>query len=185
MMITDPDHALLDSILGGDQQVYAVLVDKYQVYAYTIALKVLQNTTEAEEAAQDAFVKAYQHLASFNRQSKFSTWLYRIVFNTALGYRRRNRPAHYALSTHPAIPAAAEGTLEKMDKHKYVGLAMERLNEADRTALTLFYLQEFSLEEIAAITDLPANTLKVRIHRARLRLAEELRTLLQQEALTL
>lgn len=184
-MITDPDHALLDSILGGDQQVYAVLVDKYQVYAYTIALKVLQNTAEAEEAAQDAFVKAYRHLASFNRQSKFSTWLYRIVFNTALAYRRKNRPAYYAVDARLAVPAAAESALEKMDKHKYVMLAMERLNEADRTALTLFYLQEFSLEEIAAIIDLPANTIKVRIHRARLRLAEELRTLLQQEALTL
>jgi RNA polymerase sigma-70 factor (ECF subfamily) len=184
-MITDPDHVLLDRILAGDQQVYAVLVDKYQAYAYTIAWKVLQRPAEAEEAAQDSFVKAYRHLASFNRQSKFSTWLYRIVFNTALGYRRKNRPTYYRMDGHPAVPAAAEGTLEKMDKHKYVTLALERLNEADRTALTLFYLQEFSLEEIAAITDLPANTLKVRIHRARLRLAEELRTLLQQEALTL
>jgi RNA polymerase sigma factor (sigma-70 family) len=184
-MMTDPDHALLDRILGGDQQVYAVLVNKYQSYAYTIARKVLPDPAEAEEAAQDAFVKAYRHLATFNRQAKFSTWLYRIVFNTALGYRRKNRPTHDALDGHPGIPAAAENTLERMDKHKYVSLAMERLNEADRTALTLYYLQEFSLEEIAAITDIPVNTLKVRIHRARLRLAEELRTLLQQEALTL
>jgi RNA polymerase sigma factor (sigma-70 family) len=184
-MIVDPDHAVLDRILGGDQQVYTVLVNKYQSYAYTIAYKVLQHPAEAEEAAQDAFVKAYRHLAAFNRQSKFSTWLYRIVFNTALGYRRRNRPTHHALDKLHGVAAVAENTLEKMDKHKYVSLAMERLNEADRTALTLFYLQEFSLDEIAAITDIPANTLKVRIHRARLRLAEELRTLLQQEALTL
>jgi len=78
-----------------------------------------------------------------------------------------------------------EGTLERTDKRKYLALAMARLNEADRTALTLFYLDEFSLEEIAEITGMQANTAKVRIHRARLRLADELKLILKQEALTL
>jgi RNA polymerase sigma-70 factor (ECF subfamily) len=75
--------------------------------------------------------------------------------------------------------------LEKTDRKKYLNLAMEKLNEADRTALTLFYLQEFSLEEIAEITGMQANTAKVRIHRARQRLADELKNILNQEALTL
>ena len=81
--------------------------------------------------------------------------------------------------------AEGEGMLEKTDRTKFLNLAMAKLNEADRTALTLFYLQEFSLEEIAEITGMQANTAKVRIHRARLRLAEELKNILNQEALTL
>ena len=75
--------------------------------------------------------------------------------------------------------------LEKTDRKKFLNLAMAKLNEADRTALSLFYLQEFSLEEIAEITGMPANTAKVRIHRARLRLADELKNILNKEALTL
>jgi RNA polymerase sigma-70 factor (ECF subfamily) len=75
--------------------------------------------------------------------------------------------------------------LEKADKKKYLNLAIAKLGETDRTALTLFYLQEFSLEEIADIMNMQANTLKVRIHRARLKVADELKNILQKEALTL
>ena len=75
--------------------------------------------------------------------------------------------------------------LEKTDRKKFLNLAMAKLNEADRTAITLFYLEEFSLEEIAEITGMQANTAKVRIHRARLRLADELKNILNKEALTL
>src|SRR5688572_19332613 len=90
-MTNDPDHLILDKILAGEQPAYAELVNKYKSYACTIALRILQNKADAEEAAQDAFIKAYQHLAGFNRESKFSTWLYRIVFNTAISYKRKNR----------------------------------------------------------------------------------------------
>jgi RNA polymerase sigma factor (sigma-70 family) len=82
-MTNDPEHSRIEKILAGEQYIYAELVDKYKSYAYTIAQKILQNKPEAEEATQDAFIKAYHHLAGFNRQAKFSTWLYRIVFNTA------------------------------------------------------------------------------------------------------
>jgi RNA polymerase sigma factor (sigma-70 family) len=185
-MTNDPDHLILDNILAGDQAAYAELVNKYKSYAYTIALKILQNRPEAEEAAQDAFIKAYHHLAGFNRDSKFSTWMYRIVFNTAISYKRKNRYQFQSIeNTVIEYQQEAEGMLEKADKKKYLNAALAKLNEADRTALTLFYLEEFSLDEIAAITGMQANTAKVRIHRARLRLADELKNILNQEALTL
>jgi RNA polymerase sigma-70 factor (ECF subfamily) len=79
----------------------------------------------------------------------------------------------------------ANAMLEKKDKKKYLDMGMERLNAADKTALTLFYMEEFSLEEIAEITGMLPNTVKVRIHRARQRLADELKSLLNKEALTL
>lgn len=185
-MTNDPEHSRIDRILAGEQHLYAEMVDKYKSYAYTIAQKILQNRPEAEEATQDSFVKAYHHLAGFNRESKFSTWLYRIVFNTAISYKRKRRQQFQSIeNTFIEYRAEAEGMLEKTDRKRYLNLAMEKLNEADRTALTLFYLQEFSLEEIAEITGMQANTAKVRIHRARQRLADELTNILNKEALTL
>jgi RNA polymerase sigma-70 factor (ECF subfamily) len=185
-MTNDPEHSRIERILAGEQHLYAEMVDKYKSYAYTIAQKILQNRPEAEEATQDAFIKAFHHLAGFNRESKFSTWLYRIVFNTAISYKRKRRQQFQSIeNTFIEYRGDAEGMLEKTDRKKYLNLAMEKLNEADRTALTLFYLQEFSLEEIAEITGMQANTAKVRIHRARQRLADELKNILNQEALTL
>lgn len=186
VMTNDPDHVIIDQLLAGDQSVYSVLVNKYKSYAFTIAQKILQNKPEAEEAAQDAFIKAYHHLAGFNRESKFSTWLYRIVFNTAISYRRKIRHQHQSIeSTVIEYSQDVHGMLEKTDKKKYLNQALLKLSDADRTALTLFYLEEFSLEEIADITGMQANTAKVRIHRARQRLADELTIILNQEALTL
>jgi RNA polymerase sigma-70 factor (ECF subfamily) len=185
-MAIESEDNIIDKVLAGSQSAYAELVDKYKSYAFTIANKILQSRPDAEEVAQDAFIKAYHHLAAFNRYSKFSTWLYRIVFNTAISHKRKNKRKFENIET-TVIAFDQEGDvmLEKVDKQKFVNLALTKLNEADRTALTLFYLQEFSLEEIAEITGMQANTTKVRIHRARAKLADELQTILKHEALTL
>ncbi len=185
-MTNEEEFQCIDKVLAGDQRAYAVLVDKHKYYAFSIALKVLQNRNEAEEVAQDAFVKAYHHLSKFNREAKFSTWLYRIVFNTAISSKRKHKHVFQSIeNTIVEYTPGNEGTLESTDKKKYVNQAMAKLSEADRTALSLFYLEEFSLDEIAAITDSAANTIKVRIHRARQRLADELTLILKHEALTL
>lgn len=185
-MTKESEDYTIDLVLAGDQAAYATLVDRYKRYAFTIAHKILQNKPDAEEAAQDAFIKAYHHLSQFNRTSKFSTWLYRIVFNTAISYKRKNRNVFDNIETTVVAHSGdSDGALEKMDKQKFLRLAMDKLNAADRTALSLFYLDEFSLEEIAAITGMQANTAKVRIHRARIRLADELTNILKKEALTL
>src|SRR4051812_44198556 len=175
-MTNDEDLAVIDRILAGERDLYAGLVDRYKSYTFTIAMKILQNRPEAEEAAQDAFIKAFHHLKGFNRQSKFSTWLYRIAFNTAISYKRKHRQQFQSIENAVIeYSPDAEGALEKTDRKKFLNLAMGKLNEADRTALTLFYLQEFSLEEIAEIMSMQANTIKVRIHRARQRVADELK----------
>jgi RNA polymerase sigma factor (sigma-70 family) len=186
-MTNDGDLLILDRILAGEENLYAGLVDRYKSYVYTIAYKILLNRPEAEEAAQDAFIKAYQNLKGFNRQSKFSTWLYRIAFNTAISYKRKNRVQFQGLENAVISYSgeSGEGALERNDTKRFLNLAMEKLNDADRTALSLFYLQEFSLEEIADMMSMQANTIKVRIHRARQRVADELKIILQKEALTL
>lgn len=186
MITLEDENLLLDRILAGDKQAYAHLVDKHKSFAFTIAMKVLDNRPEAEEAAQDAFIKAFHYLKNFNRQARFSTWLYRITFNTAISYKRKQKPV-FQSTEQTVIPQAgiAEQELEQSDKLQFVHQAMQALNEADRLALQLFYLNEFSLEEVAGITAQNVNTVKVRVHRARQRLAEELKRILKQEAITL
>jgi RNA polymerase sigma factor (sigma-70 family) len=178
------ENDLIDQILAGKEEPYARLVDHYKSYAFTIALKILNNRADAEEAAQDAFIKAFHYLKSFNRKARFSTWLYRIVFNTAVSYKRKNRHVLSSIEHHDRAGDAEEG-MEKDDKQVFVAKAMEHLNEADRLAIQLYYIKEFSLDEVAELMGQNMNTLKVRIHRARQRLADELKRILKEEALTL
>lgn len=185
-MINNEEFAQIDRILKGEQSLYAGLVDQYKRYVFTLVYRILQHRAEAEEASQDVFVKAFQNLKNFNRQSKFSTWLYRIAVNTAITYKRRHKMIFTSLENSAAqINDRGSGILEKEDKRKYLDLALEKLNEADRAAVTLFYMDEFSLEEMAGIMNMAPNTIKVRIHRARQRMAEALKQMLKEEAITL
>ena len=102
MISLQEENKLIDRILAGKQEPYARLVENYQRFAFTIALKILNNRPEAEEATQDAFIKAFHYLKNFNRKARFSTWLYRIVFNTAVSYKRKNRPVLSSIEHHVA-----------------------------------------------------------------------------------
>ncbi|HTH55657.1 MAG TPA: sigma-70 family RNA polymerase sigma factor [Cyclobacteriaceae bacterium] len=186
MITTQEEYLLIDRIVAGEQALYATLVNKYKSYAYTIAWKIVGNRAEAEEVAQDGFIKAFNYLSKFNREAKFSTWLYRIVFNTAISYKRKNRVQFDSIENSVVEFAdRADQDLLKEDKRAFLAKAMEKLSDADRTAVQLFYIKEFSLEETAEMMGQNLNTLKVRVHRARQRLAEELKKILKEEALTL
>lgn len=181
-----PEEILIDRIIAGEQSLFNHLVEKHKDYAYTIAFNILNNEEDAEEVAHDSFVKAYQNLKKFNRKAKFSTWLYRIVFNTAISRKRKvkiKKQDIYDTDIH--LSESPRSSLELEDQKKYINKAMSTMSAADSTVLTLFYLKEFSLEEIAEITEDKLSTVKVRLHRARKRLAEELTHLLKNEALTL
>ena len=179
------ENKLLDRVLSGEQKAYAVLVDQYKSYAFTIALKILNNRPEAEEAAQDAFIKAFHYLKNFNRQAKFSTWLYRIVFNTAISYKRKNKMQLQDIEGLAIEYKGDSNPLERNDKEVFVKQAMEKLSDADRLAIQLYYINEFTLDEVAGILNQPLNTVKVRVHRARQRVGDELKKILKEEALTL
>jgi RNA polymerase sigma factor (sigma-70 family) len=186
VITTEDEYLLIDRILAGERHLYAILVDQYKSYAFTIAMKILENRPESEEAAQDAFVKAFHYLKNFNKQAKFSTWLYRIVFNTAISYKRKAKPAFQNIENSIIeYSERADQKTEQDDKHVFIARAMEKLNEADRLAIQLFYIKEFNMDEVAEMMGQNINTIKVRIHRARLRLADELKGILKQEALTL
>ncbi len=163
-----PDDQVLDAILNGDQSAYAEIVDRHKRFAFNIANQILRNAEEAEEAAQDAFVKAYRNLKKFDRRSKFSTWLYRIVTNEALGRARKKKYDHVDIASAFGIGQADNST----DENAFlVRSSILKLGDKDRELLTLFYLKELNLEEMGQILDQETNTVKVSVHRARKKLA--------------
>lgn len=179
------DDIIIDRILDGDESQYKILIDKYKSYAFTLAYNVLNSQEDAEEVAQDSFVKAFKSLGKFNRQSKFSTWFYRIVTNTAITHRRKKRLVSEDIDQAHSLGIDAKSTLEVQDKQKFVRQGMSLLNDQDRLVVSLFYLKELSLEEIAEVTEIKANLIKVKLHRARKRLADNLKMILKEEALSL
>lgn len=181
------DDAIIDQVINGHKSSYGILVERYKSYVYTIALNILRVEEEAEEVAQDTFIKAYKSIHKFNREAKFSTWLYRIALNTALTAKKKTdrRQLEPLESEYKYHNTEQSNYTEQEDRTKYIALAMKQLNEADNTALTLFYLEELSLEEICQVTGISLSSLKVRLHRARKRFAKELELLLKKEAINL
>ncbi len=181
------DEEVIDNILAGTSESFSILVDRYKDHSFTLAFNIIKDAQEAEDITQEAFVKAYRNLKKFNRESKFSTWLYRITFNTALTANKKKKK--YSNSSFDDSPIElidlSKNELEQAEKRKFILHALEQLNEQDNVALTLFYLKEQSLEEICEVTGMTLSNLKVRLHRARKRMAVALREILNEEALNL
>ncbi len=177
------EHAeLIRSIVAGNSGQYAQLVERYQHMVYTVCLRVLRNAEDAEEAAQDSFVKAYRNLASYSGSSKFSTWLYSIAYRTAVSLLRKRRPTTFSLDELAPSAAAEESAPPADHAGPYLEHALKQLPSIDSLVLTLHYLDELKVEEIAAVTELGVSNVKVKLHRGRKRLAALLDQALNGEA---
>ena len=160
------------------------LINRHKNYAFTLSNRILNNKEEAEEATQDAFLKVFASIDSFNKEAKFTTWFYRIVMNEALGRKRKNKIYTEDIENNLSaeyVNQNIQNNLFHTEQKKYIQLAMNALSEDDVKMITLFYLKEFSLEEIAEIVGITAETAKVKLHRARKRMAEEMKKLLKNE----
>ncbi len=169
------DNDAIARILKGDTQEFRVLVDRYKNYVFAIVVRILNNNEEAEEAAQDTFIKCFQYLKSFSGDSKFSTWLYRIAFNMAISYKRNQKIVVSSLEGMAYNVASANDTsygLNLEDQKKAIENGLRKLAPADATVLTLFYLKDCNMEEISKITGLKTNAVKVKLFRARKKLAD-------------
>lgn len=181
------DIELINLILTGNQSAYAMLVKRHQRYVFTLALHFVKKREEAEEIAQDCFVKAYKALASFQQQSKFSTWLYTIVYTTSMTFLRKKKLDTYSIDDDAVFIEVKNQTelksnqTEQKSQTHYINLAISKLLPDDAAILTLFYQGEQSLEEIAGVMKMETNTVKVKLHRARHRLKEKLESLLKEE----
>lgn len=180
------DTFYIDRILNGEVAAYASLVEKHKELVFSIALKILNNREDAEEVAQDAFVKAYQSLKTFERKSKFSTWLYRIVYNAAVSRTRKKKMEFVAMNESLIENYTGEeitGRVDRMDENDQRVLmdkALKRLPEEDHLLVTLFYHSDHSVDEISFITGLSSSNVKVRLHRIRKRLYEEISEMMRK-----
>ena len=181
------DNFYIDKILGGDTAAYASLVDKHKIMAYNIAWRILKNREDAEEIAQDSFLKVYQSLKEFKRESKFSTWLFRIVYNNAISRVRKKKLDIDSFDDEnfewmePAETAKEMERLSQNEQKKYVNEAINKLPEEDAAVVTLFYMNESSIEEISNITGLSQSYVKVKLFRSRKRMYVELTNKLKEE----
>ncbi len=182
------DNELISKVLSGDQQSYAGLVSRYQSYVFTLALRFTKNREDAEEVSQDIFIKAYRALADFRGASKFSTWLYTIVNTTCITFLRKKRLEVHSLDNEKVFEVADSldsgmraNLVEQKSRVTMVNQAIKMLSSDDAEVITLFYKGEQTLEEIAQILGVEANTAKVRLHRARTRLKEKMKTHFAQE----
>lgn len=181
------DQLFIDRVLQGETDAYSMLVDRYKDMVFTLAVRIVRTAEDAEEVAQDSFMKAYKQLHTFKGGSKFSTWLYSIVYRTAVSKTRKKNLETVDVDDHVTdnyttdadAPQAKE--LDQTEQSKLVKQAINRLPELDALIITLYYMEESSVKEIEEITGLSESNIKVKLHRARKRLQEELEALLQHE----
>ncbi len=177
------DNEIISQVLNGNQQAYAGLVNRYQNYVFTLSLRMVKSREDAEEVAQDVFIKAYKYLADFRGESKFTTWLYTIVNNTCISFLRKKKLEIHSLDNVRVFEMADNqdsgmkaNQVEQKSRIGMVNEAISLLNPADAQIITLFYKAEQSLEETAQILGIEVNAAKVRLHRARTRLKEKMET---------
>ncbi|RFZ81439.1 sigma-70 family RNA polymerase sigma factor [Mucilaginibacter terrenus] len=182
------DIELIEQTLAGNQSAYADLVKRHQRFVFTLALRFTKRREDAEEVAQDCFIKAYRSLTGFQKQSKFSTWLYSIVYTTAMTFLRKKRVDTSSIDDEATClqiesrPSAYDThNAENKSRSFYLNQAIEQLSADDAAIITMFYKGEQSLEEIARTMGIEANTVKVKLFRARQRLKDKLEHNLKHE----
>lgn len=185
------DEYYIREILKGDSGSFSQLVEKYQHLAYSLSLKILNQREDAEDAAQEAFIKAYHSLRFFNGKSTFRTWFFRIVYNTAIIKLRSIKKAEVKIEEIKITDTEAAGTESVLtqftteERKKYLTSGLENLEAEEKALLTMYYYDDFSTDEISKITGLTVSNVKVKIHRSRKRLLMELKHILKDEVISI
>jgi RNA polymerase sigma factor (sigma-70 family) len=180
--MSDLDREIIQQVLDGDVKAFGILVDRHKAKAMTLAVRILKNHEDAEEALQDSFVRVYRALHSFEWKSSFSTWFYRIVYNTcatAVGKKNRIHPLSIDVEDEDGLRIEIESDelqpdirIESNEFSQIVKEEVEKLPVVYGSTFTLFAVQDMSYEEIVQVTGLPLGTVKARLFRARAMLRE-------------
>ncbi len=167
------DRFYIDQVLEGNINAFGHIIDRYKDRAFNLAYRICGNREEAEEVAQDSFLKSFRSLKEFRMQSSFTTWLYRIVYNTSITYLRNRKDSMLSLDDFPADTFTLAGNnyadeeTEKEYNRYLVNYVLNKLNEEDRGLISMFYYDELSIAEISGITSVSKSNIKVRLHRIR------------------
>jgi RNA polymerase sigma-70 factor (ECF subfamily) len=189
-MASGDEKYYIDLVKTGKKESFAWIVNTYKNMVYTICLRMLSMESDAEEAAQEVFIKAFRAIGSFQGSSKFSTWLYRISYNHCISViRKKTRVIDLVDDVPDNEPdeSSLDGlmSMAKEDRQKYVRNAIESLPETDAVIVTLFYYEGLSLEEIEKITGLTNSNIRIKLHRARKKLYQVLKKDLKTEVKSL
>ena len=185
------DIYYIEAVRKGDVVAFSFLVERYQNMVYSLALKLLKNAEDAEEMAQDTFIKAFQKLDTYEGKSKFSTWLYSITYNACISELRKRRIQFSSLEDQRFSDQDEMKMFDyfsetkKEDQEKYLNIALGKSPEDDQVLVTLYYYESQSMDEISMITGLTVSNIKVKIHRARKRMYSILHEMLHEEIYSL
>ncbi|HLA68439.1 MAG TPA: sigma-70 family RNA polymerase sigma factor [Bacteroidota bacterium] len=183
------DQEIIESVLAGDKKAFSELVNRHKDRAMTLAVRMLKNREEAEEALQDAFLRAFNALSRFEWRSSFSTWFYRIVYNvcsTALS--KKGEDIHISISDNEEemkreLPDAEPGPDVQLESSEMRSVVVDEINRLPATyssVVTMFFLHEMSYDEIVSVTGMPLGTVKAKLFRARLLLQKAIEGRLQE-----
>lgn len=187
----DPDHALVDRVLAGDQEAFTRLIERHQRRVLNFMYRMVGEREAAEDLTQEVFLKVYEALPRFRKAAAFSTWLFRIAHNHCLNALRgkgreipvtalENDPSNANPIARLADPAASpEGTLEQRELSAVVQEKLGELTPDHRAVLVLSDIQGLSYDDVASTLNLEGGTVRSRIHRARMELKEKLRDYLE------
>jgi len=187
--MTTNNQIYIDKILDGDTNAFTVLVDRYKDLVFTLALRMLKHREEAEEVAQDTFIKVYKSLNKFKGDSKFSTWIYRVAYNTCLDRIKKNKRQQYTVEINEYTEhqvKTIDNALDQMEakeREQSMQDCLALLPSEDSFLLTLYYFEEQSLEEIGKVVGLKPNNVKVKLFRGRKKLATILKKTLDNETI--
>lgn len=190
-MELEQDNIYIKRVLDGDRNAFAYLVDKYKSMVFSLALRITKDREEAEEIAQDAFIKAYQSLKSFQGKAKFSSWLYRIVYTTGISHIRKQEQGRISLDeTNISETLYVESkknheSLSEAERKKYLEVALDSLNADERMLIILYYYEERELEDVAGIAGITKTNTKVKLFRARKKMLMVLESYLKEEKYSL
>ncbi len=188
-MIKADDQHYINLVMKGNTNAFAVLVDRYKDMVFTLSLKMLKDREEAEEVSQDTFLKIYKSLNKFNGESKFSTWIYKVAFNTCLDRLKKNKRLQPVVGMDDFTETEALSlmnvldTIEDKERKQMIQDCLHLLPGEDSFLLTLYYFEEQSLEEIGKIIGITPNNVKIRLYRSRKKLASLLKDRLEPEIL--
>jgi RNA polymerase sigma-70 factor (ECF subfamily) len=185
--MTINDQHYINLILNGDANAFHILVDRYKDLVYSLSLRMLKNREEAEEVSQDTFIKVFKSLPRFKGDSKFSTWIYKIAYNTCLDRLKKNKKFYndvpideFTEHQVKTIDDALEN-LEAKEREQAIQDCMSLLPSEDGFLLTLYYYEEQSLDDISKVMGLTPNNVKVKLFRSRKKLAAILKQRLEPE----
>lgn len=173
------DIALIDEALAGDQSAFEKLMNKYYQHIFNLIYKMIFRKEDVEDLTQEAFIKAFNSLANFDRQFAFSTWLYKIATNNCIDYLRKKKLSTFSIDKEistedsdfkfeiPDTEFVPDNKIIEEQRKKIIDEAIENLPEKYKKVIVLRHKKEMEYEEIAEKLDLPLGTVKAHIFRGR------------------